>query len=438
MRKYSVEMAGNHEEYSLNTVRWENKKYTVESETHDLTDEVIGSYEQYPVKLAWAITVHKSQGLTFDKAIIDVGQAFADGQVYVALSRLRSLDGLVLRTRINPAVISTDKQVAAFAQANHHPHLLGDVMKTKQRIFLRQQLDNTFDFSALLKEIQYVQKDQDGDGFGEQTMKPVLMQIADAIEAQRTNTETFRRQLSDLLNQNDQPQLMERIARGRDYYRSFLFNQIRLLLGHLEMMKQQKRMKTYVTHLSELDQSLNKKLEEVDTTLLLTEGIMKGESAFNFSSLIMQRAEERAAILKEILKNQISKDPKAKKLKTRKDRKSKKGEGPTTYDITLEMFNKGMTIDQIAKERELVTSTIEGHLGKAVEAARLDISALVNESELNEITGVIEHLPSGFISKDLYDGLRGKYGYGKLRAVMSHLKSQSVKEENVEDLPDGI
>ncbi len=416
-----VEMAGNHEEYSLSKVRWENKRYTIESNTHDLSEEVIGAFEQYPVKLAWAITVHKSQGLTFDKAIIDVGQAFADGQVYVALSRLRSLDGLVLRTRINTAAISTDKQVAAFAQANHHPHLLDDVMKTKQRIFLRQQLDNTFDFSSLRKEIQYVQKDQEEDVFEEETMKPVLTQIVEALDAQRANTEAFRRQLGDLLNVNDQSKLMERIAKGREYYRPFLFNLMRLLLEYLTSMKQRKRVQAYVTQLGELDQSLNKKLEEVDTTLLLTEGIMQGQSKFDFSLLIKQREEERAAVLTKIQTSQGDKLSRTRKRK--KESKSKKKNGLSTFDITLEMFNKGMTIDQIAKERELVTSTIEGHLGKAIEAKRLEISALVNEMELTEITGVIDHLPTGFISKDLYEGLRGKYGYGKLRAVMSHLKS---------------
>jgi len=433
-----VEMAGNHEEYVLETVRWENKKYTVESETHDLSEEVIGVFEQYPVKLAWAITVHKSQGLTFEKAIIDVAQAFADGQVYVALSRLRSLDGLVLRTRINPSAISTDKQVAAFAQANHHPHLLDDVMKTKQRIFLRQQLENTFDFSSLLKDIQYVQKDQEVEGFDEDSMKPLLTQIAEALDAQRANTETFRRQLVELLNTNNSPQLLERITKGREYYRAFFFNLIRMLLEHLEVMKQQKRVKAYVTQLVELDQGLNKKLEEVDTTLLLTEGIMQGQSQFDFSLLYKQRVEERAGILAEIHKNQIDKEAEAGKRKTRKDRKSKKVEGPTTYDITLEMFNRGMTIEQIAKERELVTGTIEGHLGKSVEAGRLAISSIVNEGEMNEIKEVIRQLPSGFISKELYDGLRGKYGYGKLRAVMSHLKSQSGEVKNAENLTDGF
>jgi len=415
-----VEMATSHEEYRLSPVVWKNKRYSVESETHDLSEEVIGSFEQFPVKLAWAITVHKSQGLTFDKAIIDVGQAFADGQVYVALSRLRSLDGLILRTRINPSTISTDQEISAFAKANHHPHMLGEVMKTKQRIYLGQLLDQAFDFSPLLKEITYMQRNQvEETGFQEETMKPVLSQLADALEAERINTEKFRRQLNDLLNQQNHQLLLERIGRGRIYYRTFLFNQIRLLLIHLEAMKHKKRVKTYVTHLIELDQLLNKKLEEVDTTLLLTEGIIHGQTSFDFDSQIKQRTTERTELISAIQKDI---KPDESQVRKRTPRKSKKEGEKSTYDITLEMFTKGMTIEQIATERGLVVSTIESHLGKAVDTARLDISALVSDAELEEIKEVIQQLPFGFISKDLYDGLRGKYGYGKLRAVLNHLK----------------
>ncbi|GAF01874.1 ATP-dependent DNA helicase [Saccharicrinis fermentans] len=79
---------------------WENKKYTVNKDSNEIEENIVGTFKQYPLKLAWAITVHKSQGLTFDKAIIDVQNAFAPGQIYVALSRLRSLDGLILTSPI--------------------------------------------------------------------------------------------------------------------------------------------------------------------------------------------------------------------------------------------------------------------------------------------------------------------------------------------------
>ncbi len=418
-----VTMAGTHEEYMLKRERWENKRYTVESNSHEMGEEVIGSFEQYPVKLAWAITVHKSQGLTFEKAIIDVGQAFAGGQVYVALSRLRSLDGLVLRTRITPSVISTDEQVAAFALANHQPERLTEVIQKKQQLYLQQLINQTFDFSLLIKDLNYVQKDKGEEGFTEETMKPVLTQLVEILEAEKINTEKFRRQLIDLLLTNQHSLLLERITKGRAYYRSFLFQAMKLLLEHLQVMKKQTRVKTYVNQLTELDLALSKKLEEVDKALHLTEGILQGRAEFEFDTITKQRFAERKALVDEINKSFQGHEPTTRKRKPRKERKSKKADAPSTYDITLDLFKSGMTIDQVSKERGLVASTIEGHLAKAVETARLDIFSFMNEKEVTEITDAIRLLPEGFVSKQLYDALEGKYGYGKLRAVMAHAKS---------------
>jgi len=421
-----VTMAVTHEEYLLKRERWENKRYTVESNSHEMGEEVIGSFEQYPVKLAWAITVHKSQGLTFEKAIIDVGQAFAGGQVYVALSRLRSLDGLVLRTRITPSVISTDEQVAAFALANHQPERLTEVIQKKQQLYLQQLINQTFDFSLLIKDINYVQKDKGQEGFTEETMKPVLTQLVEILEAEKINTEKFRRQLIDLLLTNQHSLLLERITKGRTYYRSFLFQAMKLLLEHLQVMKKQTRVKTYVNQLTELDLALSKKLEEVDKALHLTEGILQGRAEFEFDTITKQRSAERTALLDEINKSFQGHEPTTRKRKPRKERKSKKADAPSTYDITLDLFKSGMTIDQVAKERGLVASTIEGHLAKAVETARLDIFSFMNEKEVTEITDAIRLLPEGFVSKQLYDALEGKYGYGKLRAVIAYVKFSKV------------
>jgi len=95
---------------------WENVKYTLHKSKSRVIEEAIGTFEQYPIKLAWAVTVHKSQGMTFEKVYADLENAFASGQVYVALSRCTSFEGLVLKSRLHPNAITTSPQVIQFAQ----------------------------------------------------------------------------------------------------------------------------------------------------------------------------------------------------------------------------------------------------------------------------------------------------------------------------------
>jgi hypothetical protein len=418
-----VEMGGSHERYQLKRERWENKKYTVNESTNDLDDEVVGAFEQFPIKLAWAITVHKSQGLTFDKAIIDVGQAFADGQVYVALSRLRSLEGLILRTRINPSVISTDGQVVEFVKANHVPDQLPHVMKERQRHFIRQLIDKTFDFSGLVKDIHYVQKDQTRpQEFKEDTMKPVLLQIVESLEAERINTGKFRTQLDNLLTANDYSKLLERASKGSNYYKTILYQNLEKLLRHMEEMKQHKRVKSYTNQLADIDQACSKKLEELDKASLLLSAILSGDTKFNFEPLNKQRADERTRLLEGIRKEISADVPSTGKGKSPLKRKKKNQDGLSTYDSTLQMLHNGMTIDQIAKERGLTVGTIEGYLAKAVEADRISIYKFMDDQSVTEIADAISQFPGGFSSKELFDKLKGKFGYGQLRAVMVHVK----------------
>src|SRR5207302_6701230 len=102
------------EDIAVTPVEWQNVKYSIDEETREIKEDVLGTFTQYPLKLAWAITIHKSQGLTFDRVIIDARSAFAHGQVYVALSRCRSFEGIVLSSRITPSSVKTDLVVKAY------------------------------------------------------------------------------------------------------------------------------------------------------------------------------------------------------------------------------------------------------------------------------------------------------------------------------------
>ncbi|HYE53487.1 MAG TPA: AAA family ATPase, partial [Chitinophagaceae bacterium] len=144
-----ISFPGEPELLKLEQEKWQNIRYVFNKEKDTFEEEELGTFTQYPIRLAWAITIHKSQGLTFDKAIIDAGASFAPGQVYVALSRLTGLGGLVLRSRINPDSIRTDERVLNFVQEELPDHRLQETLEQEQQAFIKSTLLKKFDWSKI-------------------------------------------------------------------------------------------------------------------------------------------------------------------------------------------------------------------------------------------------------------------------------------------------
>lgn len=203
---------------------WENIRYSLNEETKEVQEEVLGTFVQYPLKLAWAITIHKSQGLTFDRAVIDAQAAFAHGQVYVALSRCTSFEGIVLRSRIVPSSVKTDLVVKNYSEEMEHNTPSEDQIREAKRELQEQLVAELFDFHVAQENLQrlgqmYVEHQ---NTLAADATTSVQMLAERAAAELFVITDRFRPQLVDYLRQQAMPEsnqpLQERVRKAALYF----------------------------------------------------------------------------------------------------------------------------------------------------------------------------------------------------------------------------
>ncbi len=419
----TVLMAGSNKHYNLQKEKWENKRYTINEASKELEEEVIGSFVQFPVKLAWAVTVHKSQGLTFDKAIIDVGQAFAPGQVYVALSRLRSLDGLILRTRINPAAISSDAEVVHFStQKEAEKAILPSILQRQQAHYLQRILSETFDFAAITKQIGYFKNDKAGKmEFEDAAMQTAMRNMELRFENEIENTAKFRNQLLVLLYNNNLEKLQERIEKGSAYYAQFIEDNLRALLVHIAEVAQFSRAKTYLEGLDEIDQLLMKTLGDIEKTAYMFSCIINQKEIVKQDLQDERRVQRRLKMIEEA-QNAAAENPKNAHGKTGKKRiKGTKVEKGGTYKTTYALLKEGMPIKEIAITRGLSEGTIEAHLAKGIREGEINVLDVLSPEIVDEISAVFTEKESVTLAM-AYNTLNGKYNWDVLRMVQADVE----------------
>ena len=155
-QKIRVTCPGESEEITVEPVEWENIKYTVNAENKEIQEDIIGRFKQFPLKPAWAVTIHKSQGLTFEKAVIDAHSAFAHGQVYVALSRCKTFEGIVLSSPIPTRDIETDEAVLCFDETARQNPPSENRLKAAKIFYQQQLLLDCFDFQPMHNRLDYL------------------------------------------------------------------------------------------------------------------------------------------------------------------------------------------------------------------------------------------------------------------------------------------
>lgn len=402
------------DDFVLRPHTWSNIKYKVGEGSKELIEEVVGKFEQYPLKLAWAITVHKSQGLTFEKAIVDVGSAFAPGQVYVALSRLQSLEGLTLRTKISESVIASDSEVVRFSKQQSLEPSPAQSLELEQRRYLERWFNRAFNFNSIVSQIATTQQKAGAKmDFEDLEMSEALAKIKGAFEEQHENSIVFIRQIVRLLRSGDKATLLERLKKGSKYFLDLLYGQMRALWIHKEEVAQLAKTKTYVSALNEVDQLLVHHAAQLQKAAYLSHCILSGIEPEKQEVLIEERLARRKTAL-ESAREYVRQNPKNFATKTGRARKPK-GE---TYQISYALFKSGLDIDGVASERGLARSTIEGHLARGIADKELDISPYIEEAELKEIESAFASSKDKAVSA-VRSALDNKYSYGKLRMVQA-------------------
>ena len=258
---------------------WENVKYSIDQETKEIAEDFVGSFSQMPFRLAWAITIHKSQGLTFDKAIIDAEASFAHGQTYVALSRCRTLEGIVLKTKINERSIINDSRVTSFTQDVEDNPPTEKALKESQKAYQLNLIEELFNYHSFLYpikrclDIYYTNKTSiEGN-----TIEPLTTIKEKGVVQLLQISTNFKKQLKTLSAEIEAPEkntaIQERIKKAVTYFIKHTEEYIKKPLDAL----------SFSTENKEIKKNLNKQLQIMEEQLSYKLYCLRGLSN-NFST----------------------------------------------------------------------------------------------------------------------------------------------------------
>ena len=371
--KISVLCPGDEEPFDVEAETWENTKYTLNEKTKQIEAEVQGTFKQYPLRLAWAITIHKSQGLTFEHAIIDAQASFASGQVYVALSRCKSLEGLVLASPIGNAAIINDSRVSDYiSHQTEEAQKSISVLPTLKEEYYRQLLIEMFNFNDL-KVYEAALFRVLTEFFFKYTKINALhkMALSDlenrVIGVSMKWEKTIKSMTTEQLQRED---FKERIKKGALYFHSELTEIFSKTIPLTKEVETNNKVgaKRFDSTYTELKQAYDAKQD-------LLESMM--EEDFTITNYLTRKQE---AIL-----NSIGDETERKRRKRRETKDNPAAKKISTYEQSYILYKAGKSIEEIAKERGLTEGTIQGHLVPYINNGDIKLEDVIEEKKINII-----------------------------------------------------
>lgn len=413
------------ETVTVERYRWDNKRYMLNEENGEIEESSLGSFNHFPLKLAWAVTVHKSQGLTFEKAVLDLADAFAPGQVYVALSRLTSLQGLALSSPISTRNLQMEQAVMQYSKNKAPGDKLATHLQEERQRFITAQAIRAFDMQWIKQELRqhYNSYTKDATKSEKQRYKSWALELLNKIDEPLAVADKFILQIQHITSGNhaDLQHLLTRIEAAKNYFDPILKEFTSQITEHIASLKSSKKIKAYLSELTDLEMIFFRQRYYIHKAGAIV------QSALDNRELTPESLKDSGLYSDRSKTKPVGDVSEKKGKKYPQEKKTKKGVKIDTRQVSFDLYKSGKTLEEIAAERKLTLGTIQGHFSKFIETGTISVEDILDKAKVEAIRDYAGKHEKATLA-ELHAGMKGEYSFGEIRLVSADMTAKAAKE----------